>query len=567
MLRYSQFVGLPDDDDPNAITLWRVGLTEKLNTLPQAVRNAISEDDTGFYARLFAQFYRIPETPAETPLEQAFSQAFQQQPQINEKSFSTPTIVWHDEMLAVELPAGQSVDWQICIDQQRIEQTDLNEPRLVHLPECLITEIQITCNGKPQTYPLWTSLQNNALLLFSQQGVLIKATDFSQDSVALEPEHYSVVSRFAPEMDDFICLDEERDLYQWEIDLAPGEILTLRRGLAQLKLYADSKPVLSWQGDSYKPARGVVFFASQGLQLRIQIPTEWLQDDTPLVLHLVANTLGDAQDIVLEYQDDASITLALESYFKHWKKGFTRLLAELRRQDSNRSLARTSIYLWNGLQNVQQGYFAYAAAPSNLDPENCDNAQQDPEGIGFKDAYNRFFQLVFKLSDKRSLNLTCSVPGIFLYLETETVYGWQEKPLRKGSTLAVGSQRRDMLRIYSSESGQLSLGDLHKMLDARRNAALRLPLSSLDTYLTPQHNTLEFLIENHKIAEPLLKLITPQETLFFNAGYEAGCYRLDFSLHEEIEMLALDAVNLLDGRQQSLELNINDVSVLQQQHS
>lgn len=565
MLRYSQLVGLPDDDDPNAIQLWCAGLNDKLNTLPQAVRNAIADDDTGFYARLFAQFYRAPNVEAETPLEQAFSQVLQQQPPISERSFSTPLIVWRDEMLAVELPAGQGVDWQICIGQQCIEQLGLSEPRLVHLPECLVTDIQINRDGKQRSHTLWTSLQNNALLLFNQQGGLVKAADFSQDSVELEPGHYSVVSRFEPETDDFICVDEDKALYQWEIDLAPGEVLTLRRGPAQLQLQPDRKPVLSWQGDSYKPARGVVFFASQGLQLRIQIPSEWLEDNTQLVLHLAASSLGDAQDIILNYQEDTRITLDLEAYCQHWQAGFSRVLAELRRQDSSRSLARTGIYLWNGLQTIQQGYFSYTTPPSNLDVEQSDNIQQQATSITVKEAHNRFFRLSFKLSEQRSIKLTCAAPGIFLYLETETAQGWQEKPLRKGSTLAVGSQRRDMLRIYSSESGVLSLGTLHKTLDARRNSAVRLPLSSLDTYLTPQQHTLEFCAHDHQFNEPLLKLITPQEVMAFKAQYEATCYRIVFSLHEEIEKLTLNAVNLLDGEQQTCELNINDVSLLQQQ--
>lgn len=566
MLRHTQAVGLPEDDDPTAIQLWRSGLISRLNApIPQAVRNAIAEDDTGFYARLFVQFYHAPDADAQTPLEQALSQALQQRSKENAKSFSSPSIVWRDDLLGVELPAGEGVEWQVCVGQQCFEHNGLNEPRLVPLLDCLVSEILISRDNKQQSYPIWTSLQNNALLLFDRQGAFVTGTDFSQKNLDLSPDQYTVISRFEPDTEDALCIDDEHELYQWSIDLAPGAVFTLRRGPAQLQLKADSKPVLSWQGESYKPARGAVFFAAKGLQLQVQVPSEWLQEDTQLVLHLTATTLGDTQVITLNFQDSPSVLLELESYCQHWQAGFTRLLAELRRQDSSRALARTAIYLWNGLQSIQQGQFSYTVPPRNLDNEQCDNIQQHTSAISFKEAYNRFFRLTFKLSDNRSLKLTCAVPGIFLYLETETVQGWQEKPLRKGSTLAVGSQRRDMLRIYSSESGVLSLGTLHKTLDARRNSAMRLPLSSLDTYLTPQQHTLEFRAENQQFSEPLLKLITPQEVMAFKAQYEAACYRIVFSLHEEIEKLTLNAINLLDGEQQTCELDINDVSRLQQQ--
>ncbi|WP_177428131.1 hypothetical protein, partial [Candidatus Venteria ishoeyi] len=571
MLRYTNDVGLADDDDPDAIRLWRFGLLVKLNGLPRAVSNAITDDDTGFYSRLFADFYRTPNMPANTPLEQklseALSQALAAQSQTGSYIFSTPHIVWRDDILGIELPISHGVNWQIHIGEQSSNYTGLNETLLVRLSDCLASEIKINRDGREQSYPLWTSSKNNALLLFDNQGFFVDSTDLTQDNLALEPGRYIVLSRFPPDnKEDVRLINEYPELYQWEVNLSPGETLILQRGPAQLQLQADSKPVLTWQGNSYKPAHGQVFFASKDLILHVQVPREWVEQDAKLILHLVPGNLGEPQDMSLHCEQDACTTLDLESCCQMWQPGFTRLLVELRHTDSTRPLARTAIHLWNGLQIIGQGKFNYTAPPKNLDKELCDNFKQEETRIGFKEDHNRFFRLTFKLSDKRQIKLTCAVPGIFLYLEKETDQGWREKPLRKGSTLAVGSQRRDMLRIYSSESGELSLGELRKRIDARHNAALRLPLSSLDSYLTPQNNTLEFRAENTHIAKPLLKLITPQQVIEFEARYDQGCYRIDFSLGEEIEALSLHALNLLNGDEQSLLLNNNDSTPLQQRH-
>ncbi|OQK17982.1 hypothetical protein AU255_09030 [Methyloprofundus sedimenti] len=573
MIRYAKKVGLPSDDNPQAIQQWMSAFAERLKTpVSITVRNAIENDEHGFYLRLFLRLIDSPELSAsESELETIMAKTitdFGAEQLSNVGQLSLPRLLWLDNGFALELPAGESSIWTVQLDDESISQVGKYELQLIPLQRTDYKAINLSDEAKnTYSFNLWPDHKDNRLLVFSEQGEFITQAQLSAESnvLALAPGHYQFVSRFRPKgLDAEIeCLAEGPDLYGLEVDLRPEQKLSLQRGHASLLVQADAKPYVGLIGQSYHDTKGHEIYASAGLKLGVSLPAEYLkQTESGYVVRLVPGDSGEACEITINPADSGLVELALSTQAKQWKAGLTRLLIELKRGDIARPIARLSVLFWNGLVSVKNANQFYCdRLPENLLSAESDNSATYEKYVSYKDAHQRSFGLCFQLSEHKKISLAWFVQGVFISLKDYSNGQYSERILQKNTPLTVNNASRALLEVFSSTPGVLQLGRFSKNIGVK-NKTLRLHLSSLVEYLTPESHILQFTAHGSLVAEPLLNLMTSNELLSFRVSRVDDFQLVAMSLSHVVSVFRLTAVDQLTGQCVSVELVPDDVSNL-----
>jgi len=577
MIRYANKIGLPSDDNPQAIQQWTRSFADKLtSSVSVTVRNAIENDEHGFYLRLFLKLIDNPESHApELELEVIMAQTIADfgVSQLTEaRHLSLPRLLWLDNGLAIELPAGETSIWHVQLDDELITQAGKYEFQLMPLQTVLYKTITLSDSDSKNNYSfnLWPDHRDNRLLVFSTSGEFLTQVQLSADnaSLALEPGHYQVVSRFIPKglEAEVECLSEEPNLYGLSLNLVPDQQVVLQRGPACITIRADAKPYLCLMGDSYHDTKGHEVYASTDLKVGVSIPQDYLQQtDAGYIVRLVPGGLGEGIEITINPVDSQLLKLEVAAWAAQWKPGVARLLIELKRTDIARPIARSSVLFWNGLLSVKNANQFYCdRMPNNLLLDESDNAAEYKKYIAYKDVNTRYFYLCFQLSEHKKVNLSWFVAGVFMSLKDYSEHQSSERILQKNTPLTVNSISRSLLEIFSSTPGVLQLGTFSKPI-GRKNKTLRLHVSSLLEYLTPDNHTLQFTAAGSMIAEPLLHLVTSNELLSFkvNRGGTNDCLAVAMSLSHRVHVFRLTAVDQLTGKRISMELVPDDVIGLQ----
>lgn len=575
MLRYANGVGLPDEDDPSAIRLWQQGLCERLTMpFPRTVRKAVEADDTSYYVMLFLKLLEKPanESGAED-FETLMSRAIHGQEERARRIFAQkghgigiPQVVWRDQQLGVELPPGESHNWRITTGDAVAEFHGTLESRFVPFDQELPAEVQIDHgNGKvSRKFSLWEDGRNNRLLIFSSEGILVDGTRLGAEKpVTLEPGNYQLVSRFIPDGMDGNSEEVRNDptLYALTIFLEPGQQLKLTRGPASVTFIADSKPLLVWEGASVQGVRGNELFCSAGTHLKVIIPSElMLEGEAKYLVRLNPGSLGESVVIPVESSVEGHLNIDIAAACRQWKPGVTRLLAEIQRQDMQRASVRSAIYLWNGLQRIEnRTKFFCTKLPGNLNHDESDNllVNNEKSFLTYRNDDNRFFRMVFSLGDGKRLTFTSVVPGVFMQLKDYSESHLIERSLKKGSTLSVAWNSRSVLEIFSTANGILRLGEFQRKVDFVACGCKRLPLSGLVEYLGPMADTLQLVDEESGYAEDLLRLVAPHEVLNFSMSRTSNQHRILFALAQESSSVSMTATDIVSGRTESLPLDCN----------
>lgn len=252
MIRYAKKIGLPSDDNPQAIQQWTRSFADKLtSSVSVTVRNAIENDEHGFYLRLFLKLIDNPELHApELELEVIMAKTIVEigaSQLTGARHLSLPRLLWLDNGLAIELPAGEASTWQVQLDDESITQAGKYELQLMPLQTILYKTITLSDSNSKNKYSfnLWPDHRDNRLLVFSASGEFLTHAQLSADnaSLALEPGHYQLVSRFKPTglESEVECLSEEPNLYGFSLALIPDQQIVLQRGPASLTIQADAK--------------------------------------------------------------------------------------------------------------------------------------------------------------------------------------------------------------------------------------------------------------------------------------------------------------------------------------
>jgi hypothetical protein len=576
MSRHAEDVGLPDDDDPDAIKLWQQGLLYHIRYLSRPVQKAIDADSDGFYIRLFIKAIsgqlQIDDNCSE--LEQRLISAVESAPAQKKKqmkSLAIPKILFRDGQLGVELPPGEESLWRVETNGSHEEHLGSLEARFIPLNADLPNQISVSdLRGTAMTSAdLWEDGRNNRFLVFNENGTFVGRGQLGQEEILLlEPGEYDLLLRFEPTglADDLECLSDDPELFVYRLSLDPSQTFEIMRGPAKVRFCSDSKPALVWDGQRYRGVQGNELFASAGLSIDVKIPEDLFFDETVrYVLTLRPGTLGDLVEIPVDPVAGGS-RINVAEYCTTWSPGLTRLLVELKREGFQRAEARSAIFLWNGLERVTnrtQFHCAMLPAENNLLQNECDNIKVDPEKrtVTFKNEDQRLFRMVFQVTDNRKQPFTWSVPGVFLQVLDYQEQGTTEKPLKKGATLSVSTRSREVLEVFSSSNGSLRLGAFNKIVNFDRVGRVRIHLAGLVDYLGPGADTLCFIDHDSQRSEDLLRLVAPHQILDFQTSRHTDKVVLHFSTKDEIDLVSLNIKDMVTGWRKELTISCDSTEV------
>ncbi|HYA39910.1 MAG TPA: hypothetical protein VEF34_01295 [Syntrophobacteraceae bacterium] len=565
MIRLGRDVGLPDDDDPDSITLWKQSLLERLRTQFSIVgREAIERDDKGYYVRIFMRVLKDPAASSGV-VEQRIREAIEsaETPGTTAKRLSIPQILFKDMQIGILLPGGRENAWEIDVDGQLSSFRPQEGDRFLPLDSSLPRQVEVRGSGSTLRRTLWEDERNNRLIIFYHpSGRLCKRTSLAEKEVALDPGRYTIILRFKPDGFDgnVESLSDEPSLYVIELQLLPGQSRLLRKGPADLLLQADNVPTLDWLGDTLRGLRGTEVYPSNGLKLEIVIPQEMLGiGGTEYDVALRPGSLGDDEDIHIRPDAAGRVYFDLESYGNQWKPGVSRVLAELRRRGSRRALARSSIVLWNGLSHLGRSVFHCYRLPRNLAENLCENVlvRSQEKQITYRDDIHRFFSLVFE-DGVRHHSFTWAVPGVFLSV-VEHGENSMERTIKTGSTLAVNSSSRAVLTIYCNLPAILELGKLKIRTDFSKVGSKRLPLSSLLEYVGSESSTLTLRYEGSEVPIPLVELVSPHTVISYAEVPHLEGHDVQMKLQIPIQAIRVTAENIINGEKSVAEFQLKDI--------
>lgn len=566
MMRLARDVGLPDDDDPDSITLWRQSLLDRLRFAFSIVaREAIERDDKGYYVRAFMKVLKNPSEDGGI-VEQKIREAIDTVPEPGQPThrLSIPQVLFKDMQLGILLPGGQENAWEINVDGVS-SSFSLNEgDRFVPFDNALPKNVEIKGTGSVLKRTLWENELNNRLIIFSHpSGRFYQSTSLSEKGLEIDPGRYSIILRFEPDgtHEAVELISEDPAVYVMELQLLPGEEKSLRKGPAELRLQAYNVPNLNWLGESIRGLRGTEFYPSQELKLEIVLPYDMLNlQDTEYEIIVKPGSLGEDLWVQISPDSQGKACLDLDAAGRKWKAGVSRVLAELRRRGSRRGLARSSILLWNGLDHLGRSVFHCQRLPDNLMGNLSENVlvKTDRRQITFRDDIQRFFRLVFE-DGSRHHSFTWPVPGVFLALEDHREGGNLERTVKLGSTLAVNSSSRSVLKVYCTEPAVLELGNFKVNIDFSRVGSKRLPLATLLEYVSPESSTLTLRYQGSEVPIPLIELTSPHTVVSFSQVSHLEGHEVHLKLQSAVRSITVTAEDLVNGERSVVEFESGDI--------
>lgn len=569
MLAFARRAGLPDDDDPEGITSWQFALDAKL-ALPfsQTARKGLALDSLGYYTRVFLRV-RNADSCAIDPthaLEKAMLSALVATDSGEDgiKRAAIPYVLLHDGILGVFLPGREEGEWSITIDGVSRSYRSSADDRFAPIGVALPREIEIRdgLNKQSSRINLWEDERSNRLLVFAANGRLKGLAQLGQpEALLLPPGNYTILSRFAPNGLEVEELREQPSLFIFSLFLHPGSRCVLDNGPAQLSLQAESQAFLNWQGDGRSTREGTEFFLDD-LNLTVEIPPAWLAiGGRDYVLDLTAAALDARLEIPLRVNEAGTVLVNIGEAARQagWAKGFSRLLAELRRPNEVRALQRSAVLYWHGLLSISDGLrFKCEAPPVNFEPLISENVTLSGNILKPGNGTGRMLRLVFKLGDQRRQVLTWAMPGVFVEVESFLDGGQSQRISRAlGSTEVVSTLSAKQILITASDAGELRLGDWSQQVDFARRPLKALSAAFLADHITPEANTLIYLNCRSGAEIPLLRLVQPHGVCGIKGEVKDGQFVVRLDMAEPLEELAVSAQELMSGQQVTMTLSAN----------
>lgn len=567
-LRYVNQTGIPDLDDPELLKIWQEGLVTRLR--PKVVKEAIQRDDICYHSQLFigSLFGGDNDLAGLSRIESGMKNAIASEPQVRRsKKAGIPRIIFRDFDCGVLLPGSQNpVNWNIQEnDYSPRTYISRNDDQFVPFDTALPLKTVITNDeGFSCSYPLWEDEKNNRILIFSlPDGKFLAGACLADAEVFLDPGSYLILTRFLPnDQSEIEIHSESPEIYTHQATLAPGEIYALQRGPAKIEIKAEEKPLLYFQQDSLRGARGNELYPGEGLKLEIIIPKEMVGTNKKFRIKMNSKSLGDPIELPFPEQEDNHFILNIGKVMaKFWRPGVSKVLFEVFREDLNRSIVGKSAALWNGLLHIKnRSRFLCSKLPDNLIEDSCENLEREPQtsSITFRDETNRFFKMAFE-DGPRILFFTWSVPGIFLSLKDYAKQNQEEKGLRIGETVSITGSSRKVLTVFASEPALLKLGNWEQKVDFSRLGSKKIQLSGMVEYLAPGQDALLLINENTAAPIKLLRFISPFEIKSYRVESGLGLRKIELSIYSPIQALRLLMKNLATGDMVETSIPLEEV--------
>ncbi len=553
---YIKQAGVPDVDDPELLRLWQDGLIEGLS--PKIVKQAIQRDDTCYFTQLFIRCFseQNNQTIGQSRIESLISRSIQNGPQIGTaKRAAIPQIVFREFEYGILLPGSDDINqWEISSDNTTRKYTSRSDERFISFENPLPLNVSIINDtGFQWNYSLWGNKANNKFMIFSiPEGKFIRCASLTEHEIFLDPGKYLLLMRFEPDNEgDIELFYENPSLYTKKISLDPGEIFTIHRGPAAIKLKADEKPVLNFNKEPLQGIRGNELYPAEELTLKIIIPKEMMEANTEFHITIKSNSLGEIVKIPFPSQQENEFSLDIGKVMdKYWKPGVSRILFEVFRKGIKRSLARKSAVIWNGLLILRKRIlFQCSKLPENLFKDNCENLEINTQAheLSFQDETNRFFKMAFK-DGLKILYFTWTVPGIFLSLMDYKGSERTENGIGLGQTVSITTSSRKAITIFASEPGTLQMGNFSIKVDFSRIGYKKIHLASLIEYLEPGQNILTFTSENLSEPVPIIKLVSPFEAQEYHIESKQRIRKIKIVVSSSIQAIRFFSKNLIDNK-------------------
>ncbi len=569
MLAFAKRIGLPDEDDPEAIRNWQRALDARL--LPPfsvTARNAVLLDTEAYYTRVFLQVHKgLQSNPGygNTELEKAMARAFNAEPEhISFRRAILPFVVLNDGILGVFIPGGDEQEFEFQIDGAVQCYRSATESRFVPLSNLLTREVVIRDSSGRQASScrLWEDQKTNRVLIFTETGRLRAAGQLNQEEpLLLPPGNYFCLSRFEPSNLESDPISDFPELYGARIAIHPGKDTCLSNGPARLVIQGDLQPFAGWSGKS-RTSRDGIEFQFDVLRLSVEFPPEWAAcSGRAYVFRLSATALGNALQIPFTIDEAGRAEIRVSDALKQegWSPGFARITADISRLGETRSLLHCSTLYWFGLADIKQGMrFVCEAMPTNIQRQLSENIEIDGNIIKPKDKLLRSTRLVFKLDERRHQTLAWNVPGIFIEVESTPATGGTIRVNKSlGSVEVVSVTSNKQILISSSDSGVLSLGDWSQHVDFSTRPTKRLPASFLSSRLASGKNVLTFRHDASVVDLELLRLVQPHFVKAMHAHVSQRQYVVRFNGPRELEALRISGLDILSGKSFSIETEAN----------
>lgn len=570
MLTFAKRVGLPDEDDQDAIRGWQHALDGRLDApFSVTARKAVALDRQGYYSRVFL---RVHESlgqdglaSGKNALEKAMAKAFQRQATTNGfRRAVLPYIVINDAVVGVFIPGGDEREFEFTIDSEIHRYRSGLEDRFVALTNPLTREVAIKdiSGGQTSHYRVWEDVRPNRVLIFSDSGRLRASGQLNQPHpLVLPPGNYTVLSRFSPNGLEADELRDDPSLFVFALQVHPSKAFLLSNGPAKLAIQGETQPFAAWSGKSRISKEGVEFYFG-GLSLSVEFPAEWTAfSGNTFSLLISAHALGVPIQLAFAIDDFGMGSVDVSSALERagWKPGLARLVAEVSRPGESRSLLRTTVIYWHGLSEIRQGLnFVCSALPSNIVSQLNENIETKGCVLKPRDGLQRILRLVFKLDERRHQILTWNVPGIFIEVENSSEGGGtvrQNRPV--GGVEVVSMTSAKQILISASEPAILRLGDWSQLIDFGKAPTKRLPASFLCSRLTRGSNWLTLCREGSDIEVELLRLVQPHFVKKMTAKLWQGQFVVKFEVPKELEAIRVTALDVVSGQDVEISLEAN----------
>ena len=567
-------LGLPDQDDPEALHLWQDQLLPKLGPpLSRTIPRAIENDETAYYTGLYLRILNysdIDECHNEVE-RQAFTALESETTSRSRKHAAIPELHWRDGDVGVFLPAGSGTVWTVRVitDHSPIPCTTRieagQEPQFIALSDKFPLKVELESPDSNFTFPVWEDRADNRVLVFGRSGRLVSGARLGGEQLDLPPGSYTLVTRWQPQEPTLEPTEVNTNptIFESPLSLVAGQRLELLRGPAKLEITGKSIASMEWSGQRQLGMSGRELLVGHLLSIRVSVPDD-IRAAASEGFDIIVKCRGCEVAVTIPalLQDSASMRLDLGDSLRSFPLGVNHYTVSLRRTDiPNRPLTNISGLIWNGLEHCNGIRFSCvspdAFSSSNINRQDCENIRFEPDGITYRDAEQRYFRSAFTLADNQVVAFRWLVPGIFLSLEDLQGEEVSERPIAKGATVQVRPSNRMALKVFSTYEGLLRLGDYQKLIGIASMAGTRIYLSPLLEHLTATDQTLKFIGRETGIEFNLLTIVAPHQAVRFQSHRSGEHYTLHFEVEGSVDEVAIEAIEILSGRRESISLPVN----------
>ncbi|MBA6291433.1 hypothetical protein H4J58_01800 [Colwellia sp. MB3u-70] len=549
MERFATQNGLPDEYDIDSQKAWYSQFCASINTsLSTRVKRALENDIVGFYLNEF-----LNEVAQENNL--TLNSIYKQS--------IMPLLKFDGECLLLSVFPENSKDqrWSINLDNENQQIDVYTEQCDIFIDSFSIKNISAELVEQSESkinFSLWKDDKNNQLAIFdAESNRFLSSHSLVEDGVVLSPGRYFVLSRFEINEEWLTTMETLQDgFYCGELVLTAGASYVLKRGPISFKINVHSQALIEFIGKVNIPYSGPSFYSPMDLSISADLPKEWDAGDYEVEISSAGKEYSHT--IEVSSSSDVRIELNIFEIIKDWASGLYRISVVLKRKGQNRILAKNTTLVWCGLHNIKNNYQPILQSlPSNFIKDRSENVRFDENEnrVVIKDHGIPFVTLAFKLYGNRDVLIKFALPGTYIYIDDLSAEIRKETLLKSGSTISASFSDKKIIRIYSTESGTLQIGNRMLHDDFKKKPWVKYSTAALFDHIDSVSNTLSFHTENY--TEVLLNLVSPHFIKDWQASSKQDSIEVDFTSFTPLSSLAISAVELVSDTQQKKVFDVN----------